>query len=185
MLNILFLITGSALADRFRGMPVWSSPVKAALYSLFPAFTLDLIGLGSSIPILLLFILAFIAGESMRWGEALGSSLKGTPMIPKNFGWWQFGVFKTDSWKALTFRGFLWGLPFITLAYWEPIALLMIPAFTVAMPLAVWLVNKLPAKALEDDEEYAGRKWERQEPVRGALLILILVFQLQVLQLFN
>ena len=107
-------------------------------------------------------VVAMMLGMSPGWGAPLGAALRGVSMNPRDLEWWQFGVLQQNAWLALSARGVLWGLPasLVALLYWDPLPLIYMPIFAVAMPLAALLGPRLP---LRDDD------WGRSEWLRGWL----------------
>ena len=178
MITALLLIIGAALADRLRGMGAIPGLVANTMYALLPAYALGFWSLG--VAPTLLFIGCFVLGEAPGWGEPLGAALDDKLMAQHRLEWWQFGPLTYDEWWALVFRGAMWGVPFLVLGHWYHSAIWMLPAFTIVMPLAVWLVNFFPQMALEKDGKYKSRKWEWQEYIRGGLMMALVLLGLAI-----
>ncbi|WP_275100130.1 hypothetical protein [Sedimenticola hydrogenitrophicus] len=110
---------------------------------------------GLTMPIVATMYLGMIPG----WGEAIGCALTGRQPDPERAAWWQRGPLLHNAWLALFARGGLWGGGFVPLALFDPRLLLALPAYTVAMPLAVWITVRA--------ERPAPGNWEHQEYLRG------------------
>lgn len=107
----------------------------------------------------LAIIAGMVVGMSIGWGNAIGPALRGQTPNVLRFEWWQRGVLARNAWAALAARGALWGLCVAPAAMLEPRALLALPAYTLAMPLAVWLTNRRQSPCIgnwEDQERYRG-----------------------------
>ena len=100
---------------------------------------------------LLLFALLWALGASFGWGTPIGAGLGRHGMDQTDLEWWQFGVLKTNVKLALAFRGLMWGVCVLPLAYFDMRAVLFVPAMTIIFPAAI----------------YIWRNWEGQEYVRG------------------
>lgn len=108
-----------------------------------------------------LIVIGMMAGMSPGWGNAVGPALRGHRPDPDHAEWWQRGVLLRSAWAALAARGALWGLALAPAAIIDPRALVAIPAYTLAMPLAVYITNW-------QREPYNG-DWQDQERYRGWL----------------
>ena len=120
---------------------------------------------------MLLVAVAMIAGMSPGWGTPYGSFIGKTPMSPTDQEWWQVGVLKTNALAALIARGALWGLPIVPVAFYlgNYELLWIVPIFTVAFPLALWLATKLP----KTRDQWADSELIRGWLVGAAILVLI------------
>ena len=150
------LIFAAAIVDRLRGS------AKG-----LPSKTLELLAYGWIIAALLghpldywtpAISVLFALGGSFGWGEPIGAALFGRAMNAVDYEWWQIGPLKKNAWLALTFRGAMWGAPVLALAYWLPEVIVVLPAYLIAMPLAVLIARLVDWK-----------KWEVQEFLRGGL----------------
>ena len=114
-------------------------------------------------------VVAMMFGMSPGWGTPLGSALGRVPMNPRDLEWWQFGILERNAWLALSARGVIWGFPasMVALLYWDPLPLVYMPIFAVAMPLAALLGPRLPL----DDDDWGRSEWLRGWIVGAMLLV--------------
>ena len=115
-------------------------------------------------------VVMFAAGESFGWGKPLGAALECTPQAehPGDYESWQIGPLRDSAWLALAARGLIWALPIAVLAPLDWRLLAVVPAFSVAMPLAPALVRAA------NRWRPSGHLWGHQEFVRGWVVAALL-----------
>lgn len=176
----LFLILVGGLIDRVRGSGVVHFGIGKATDQLLYGWLFAIL-LGYPFSLETIFLtLAFVLGVSFGWANPTGGALRKDwdSMNPDNFEgargnnyeWWQVGIMRRNPYVALTFRGFLWGLPIAIMGYLigVPIASIAIPIYMIAMPLAVFLAAHTP-------HWYGMNTWEAQEKYRGWISMAFVV----------
>lgn len=164
---IYYLILMYAVADRIRGdsFQPWqiNSNHRLSAYIVlgwtFAALT------GHPFDWLTITIsLLLVAGASSGLSEPIGALLTNRAMNVAELEWWQFGVLKTNAWLALAFRGAMWGLPVSLLTYFDHRLIMALPAFTVAMPLSVFV-----------SKTFLKSDWQYMEFLRGLFAAIVFV----------
>lgn len=124
-----------------------------------------------------LFGVLWALGAATGWGAPIGAALLKEPMVSKHK--WQFWIFKTNTYAALTLRGFIWGLPVLCAEYWIPGAWKAALAMTIAFPLSCWLSALTPHYDFQWKSsflrDWCPNRWKLMEWVRGALCASIVV----------
>lgn len=182
------LILLSGVMDRVRGSGVVHFGIGKATDQLLYGWLFAAI-LGYPFSLETIFLtLSFVLGVSFGWANPTGGALRKdwSSMNPDNFEgargnqyeWWQIGIMRTNPYIALIFRGLLWGLPIAVMGYIIGVneALLALPAFMIAMPLAVFIAAYTP-------HWYGENTWEAQEFYRGLMASAFVVFGIKFINL--
>lgn len=203
---VVVLLMG--FADLYRGSSAGiHRQFEKLIYGFLAGFVLIGASLWSSWLFLVLFLACFMVGSSISWGTPIGGALRRLNkdqyakllQSDRDNGrsmWYLRGYFKHTAYRGLFARGFIWGfLPAIPVAYFVGVvpALILILAYTIAMPLAIWFVLKFEnskfdlliksfvMKITKTKTNTKGRTdtWSRQEIYRGWIVgLIILLFSL-------
>ncbi len=164
-----------AILDRFRG-DGGKFTIKGVAYKIARPF--QLLAIGYLISILLgvywgieavKISVAVGIGFTFGYGLLIGAGLKGiSPLEHKlrnndKWEWWQFGILKTNTYIALSFRGLMIGAPLLIFGLYY-YTLIVSLAYAISFPLSIYIVTRLN---LRDG-------WGKQEYLRSGIAGLIL-----------
>lgn len=107
------------------------------------------------------FVLLFGLGMSFGWGGPMGCYLNDRKMEGDGERW-QVGFLKNNVHAALWFRGLLWGICVLPLAYFDTVVYNVSLAITLAFPLSLYIVKPL------FENKYDA--WKAGEYARGWLV---------------
>lgn len=152
---------GPGAGGRYGGSPI--STISIGLVGLIIGYVL----LGNSTWAVAGAAILF-AGESPGVGHPKGYIADGFESGNKILEWWQPEALRHKPYWALTLRGAMFGTPALLITYWQPVYLWLIPAFAIALPLAMFI-------PVECFNIKGNRAWVYSEILQYPIVLILLI----------